>query len=308
MAENILQHVLNKMNYLFENEQAKYRELKERIMMLEERKRVAFLLDVNPSDVSCPHCPSHNVKRWGVVNDLQRYRCNGCKTTFNAFTKTPLARLRRKGRWYLYAFCMTEGKTLQKSADFCGVHLTTAFRWRHRFLNISGRWNPARLTGIVEADSVALSWSYKGQSRKKAKLKRHPKNAFIISGRDRHNQTLHRVWRHYSLYSLKYTYNKNVAKDALLCTDNLKEYKTLSSLIKVRHGVIDRGKGVFFNKEIVHLENIMSYHVGFLLWMKRFYGVASSYLKNYLAWYRMLDEYKMHPTIDVVLQRARSAV
>src|SRR3954452_12875642 len=46
------------------------------------------------------------------------------------------------------------------SAERCGVALSTAFRWRHRFLT-SPAVSPI-LTGIVEADETFVLRSYKG--------------------------------------------------------------------------------------------------------------------------------------------------
>ncbi len=44
---------------------------------------------------ACPHCDSLKLYRFGVVSGLQRYCCRDCQKTFNALTKTPLARLRQ---------------------------------------------------------------------------------------------------------------------------------------------------------------------------------------------------------------------
>ena len=52
----------------------------------------------------------------------------------NTLTKTPMAHLRKKDRWLDHARAMIEGKSLVKTAALCGIHPTTAFRWRHRFL------------------------------------------------------------------------------------------------------------------------------------------------------------------------------
>ena len=46
------------------------------------------------------------------------------------------------------------------SAERCGVAVSTAFRWRHRFLT-SKEGNPT-LTGIVEADEAFVLLSFKG--------------------------------------------------------------------------------------------------------------------------------------------------
>jgi hypothetical protein len=48
---------------------------------------------------SCPHCANREVVGWGRSHGLSRFRCESCARTFNALTKTPMARLRKKDRW-----------------------------------------------------------------------------------------------------------------------------------------------------------------------------------------------------------------
>src|SRR3954453_5830981 len=82
----------------------------------------------------CPHCGAERLQRWGSASGLRRYRCKACRKTFNALTGTSLARLRKKACWLRYGEALAAGMSLTKAAAHCGVHLTTSFRWRHRFL------------------------------------------------------------------------------------------------------------------------------------------------------------------------------
>ena len=102
----------------------------------------------------CPHCAGREVVGWGRSHGLLRFRCKSCGRTFNALTKTPMAHLRKKEKWLDHARAMIEGKSLAKTAQLCGVHPTTAFRWRHRFLRAPAVNKPRSLSGIVEADET----------------------------------------------------------------------------------------------------------------------------------------------------------
>jgi transposase-like protein len=82
---------------------------------------------------------------------------------FNALTRTPMAHLRKKEKWLAHAQAMIEGKSLAKTAKLCGVHPTTAFRWRHRFLRAPADDKPRSLSGIVEADETFILESFKGR-------------------------------------------------------------------------------------------------------------------------------------------------
>src|SRR4051794_7367197 len=47
----------------------------------------------------CPRCGGLRAHRCGHASGLQRYRCLGCRRSYNALTGTPLARLRKKEHW-----------------------------------------------------------------------------------------------------------------------------------------------------------------------------------------------------------------
>jgi transposase-like protein len=105
----------------------------------------------------CPHCAGREIVGWGRSHGLLRFRCKSCGRTFNGLTKTPMAHLRKKEKWPAHARAMIEGKSLAKTAALCGIHPTTAFRWRHRFLRAPADDKPRTLSGIVEADEPSSS-------------------------------------------------------------------------------------------------------------------------------------------------------
>jgi len=113
--------------------------------------------------IGCPHCDNDDVVRWGQASDLPRYRCKACRRTFNALTKTPLANLRMKEKWAAQTAAMIDGVSTAKAAQRCGVHYTTAFRWRHRFLTSLAGDKPKTLTGVVEGDETFILESFKGK-------------------------------------------------------------------------------------------------------------------------------------------------
>ena len=140
----------------------------------------------------------------GPLDGLLRFRCTSCGRTFNALTKTPMAHLRKKKRWLDHAQAMIEGKSLAKTAELCGVHPTTAFRWRHRFLRAPADDKPRTLSGIVEADETFILESFKGRwsnlsrkARKRGGTARHPgsyqDNLPVLVARDRKGATFDAV-------------------------------------------------------------------------------------------------------------------
>src|SRR3954465_7523697 len=112
----------------------------------------------------CPHCAATALQRWGYASGLRRYRCTACRKAFNALTGASLARLRKKECWLAYGEALAAGMTLVRAAAHCGVHMSTSFRWRHRFLKAPEAAREA-LAGVVEADETFFRRSYKGSRR-----------------------------------------------------------------------------------------------------------------------------------------------
>src|SRR5574337_237554 len=110
----------------------------------------------------CPHCAHERLHRHGRANGLQRYRCCRCSKSFNALSRTPLARLRHKSKWLTYLKAMLASLSVRKAARATEVHRTTSFRWRHRFLKWIKNDSPAHLHGITEADELYFLESLKG--------------------------------------------------------------------------------------------------------------------------------------------------
>jgi hypothetical protein len=86
----------------------------------------------------------------------------GARSNFNALTGTPLARLRKREAWLPYLQCILESRTVRDAAQCVGVHHTTSFPWRHRFVPGAARERPLQLSAIVEADETYRLESQKG--------------------------------------------------------------------------------------------------------------------------------------------------
>ena len=156
------------------------------------------------SSSGCPHCGGHEVRPWGRANGRPRYRCAECRKTFGALTGTPLAGLHYKDRWINQAQALMSGESVAKAAERCAIDPTTAFRWRHRFLQALNLDRPAALSGIVEADETFVLESFKGkrESLPRASRKRGGKAGKrglsaeqipVIVARDRAGATLDAV-------------------------------------------------------------------------------------------------------------------
>ena len=110
----------------------------------------------------CPRCATPGAVANGKARGLQRYRCRACGRTFGALTGTRLCGLHRKEVWLTFGECLADGATVKAAAQRCGIAVSTAFRWRHRFLEAT-KTVAGRLRGIVEADETFVLASRKGE-------------------------------------------------------------------------------------------------------------------------------------------------
>lgn len=83
----------------------------------------------------CPYCKSTKIIGHGKYRSRQRYKCKDCGTTFNDTSCSPMAGTHHPEKWGKYIQFIAKGTTLPKIAKELGIHVSTAFYWRHKVLN-----------------------------------------------------------------------------------------------------------------------------------------------------------------------------
>lgn len=101
---------------------------------------------------SCPECGSTHIVRNGFARGLQRYLCRSCQHTFNAFSGAPLARLHKRHKWLAHTQVLSAGLSIAQGARQLGIARSTAFHWRHCFLQLPSQLQAHVLVGNAEAD------------------------------------------------------------------------------------------------------------------------------------------------------------
>ena len=79
-----------------------------------------------------------------------------------------------------------------------------------------------------------------------------------------------------------------LADDVVLCTDGSGMLAQVASELGIEHHAVNTLRGEH-TRGAWHIQNVNAYHSRFKQWMRRFNGVATSYLPNYLGWFRALD-------------------
>ena len=260
----------------------------------------------------CPHCKSTSLKPWGSSHNLPRYRCASCLKTCNPLTKSPLARLRKRDKWLMYAQALIDGLSVRKSAKQCGIDKNTAFLWRHRFLTLINTHQAQHEEGIVEADETFFLESFKGQRHLPRKARKRggvgktrgtsDDQIPVLVVRDRHHATATIILGRVDAVHIGAALSPLVDKEAILCTDGAAVYKSFCKKAGIAHEIIHskgpRARGVF------HIQNVNAFDSRLKGWMRRFNGVATKYLGNYLGWRRMLERYQLAITPEDCLLEA----
>jgi transposase-like protein len=248
----------------------------------------------------CPHCGGQSLQRWGYASGLPRYRCGDCRRSFNALTGTPLARLRMKERWASQTQALISGESLVKAAKRCAVDVTTAFRWRHRFLSAPALDKPGQLTGIVEADETYILESFKGR-RSGLPRPAHKRGGMaktrglsaeqipVLIARDRSGQTIDAVLVKRDRASIAAVLGGVVTPDNQLCCDGGKAIVSFARKAKIPCCILPKPGGPRSEAPNLHINNVNGYHGRLKEWLRPFHGVATEYLDHYLGWRRAVE-------------------
>jgi transposase-like protein len=261
--------------------------------------------------IKCPHCDQTEVVKFGIRRGKQWYRCKGCMKTFSSVTNTLLDYTKKDFQtWATFVKCMIDGFSLRKTADICEIHRNTAFVWRHKILNALAEYQERQppLKGVVEADDTFFNLSYKGSKPKGRKAhkrgtpatkrgiskekvcvscavdrKKHVYSKVITLGRP----TAEVLQKAFGRKLPKKKYNNNT-RSITLCTDKDTAYASFATKNGFKH--IRLKNGLASQDTIYHNQYVNGYHSRLKHFLRRFKGVSTKYLNNYLVWNNVIQE------------------
>lgn len=291
-------------------------QLREWVAGIRDPDACLALIETAAQGRGCPRCGCGRVHRCGQASGLQRFRCCGCRRSYNALTGTPLSRLRKRGHWLTYLQCVLDSRTVREAARLTGIHRTTSFRWRHRFVPGFARERPAHLFNIVEADETYLLESQKGSRHLNRPARRrggvapyrgigHAHDCLLIA-RDRAGATVdfHTGRGPVTAVQLASSLAPVIVADTLLISDGAASYRRFAKDAGIRHEWVNVRAGEYVRGDI-HIENVNGWHARFKGWLMRFRGVASRYLAHYSGWQRVRDAAHLTTPAQLLLVAAR---
>lgn len=249
--------------------------------------------------VRCPRCDDHRVQRWGGFSGRQRYRCRGCGRTFSDLTGTAAAYIKRLPLWAPHAECLRVGLPVRRVASRIGIHPSTAFRWRHLLLDALRDGDGETVGGWVEIVSMRFPYSEKGSRKPRAD---HPPGSGtnVVIACDRLGYAVSAATEVSSGARL------DPAEIDRVLTPRLRPKPVITSAdghfgpvcrFAARIGARyhdSRRSGHDLPPLLAHVRTAREYRTRLNRWMRRFRGVATRYLPNYLAWHCAFDRAFRH--------------
>jgi hypothetical protein len=184
------------------------------------------------------------------------------------------------------------------------VHPTSAFRWRHRLLDALRTRDKEKMTGWVEFETIWFADSHKGARR----LRRDARRRGLRRGRRRQGDrvpvilacdrvgaavsvALHRSGSGLLLgRRIDESFGPRLSAGSVL-TALQGRFGPVAVFARRRHLAFDQALRPGRRRKVrqAHVETVLDYRDRLLDWIRRFRGVATRYLPNYLIWHRAVD-------------------
>lgn len=266
---------------------------------------------------ACIHCGAvHFIKNGKDAKGNARYLCKECGKTFTALTNTALKGTHKDAStWKTYVENMLEGRSLAECAKRCGISVPTAHVWRHKILSaLSEESFDHEYSGMLEMDEMFVRISYKGNHKKSkdfvmpreahkrgsdgpdAKhantskvsvlcvVERGKRFSGVIPCRGFINQPL-----------LENLFNGRLSDESIVMTDGWRAYKNYLDTTNALHIILPRLGYNTHQARVVgpyHINNVNAMHHRFRDFLRKYNGVSTKFLNNYLGLFLWLENHK----------------
>ena len=242
------------------------------------------------------------VKYGKSANGCQRYLNKQTGRTQSDTSKS-IVRYTKKTyeQWSDFIKLMLYGLSLKALATEIGISKTTAFSWRHKVIEaIKNYQEVIELSGEIQADETYFLLNMKG-SWKHKKMPRSPKKkgkpaahrgvsneqVCVLIAIDEHDQILTKIVGQGNPLkdNIQEVLINKVKSGSHFTTDSKSAYREIvkdlnCSLVQIPSGT--------YVKSDYSLSTINQYHSELKTWFKRFRGVSTRHLENYLLWFRFM--------------------
>ena len=277
---------------------------------------------VDDKKVFCPHCETEDIYGHGTYKGRKRYMCKKCNKTFNDFTGTAISGIKKVSKFEEYIAMTLESPTIRKVAEKLNINIKTAFDWRHKLLSALTEVNGIKFSGIVECDDKQLDINEKGNlnlgrkpykrpsDRKKKRGVSNDKVSIMVAT-DRDGNSTMKVAKigRLDVDSIEQTIGGLIDKDNILCSDAHPSIKSWAKNRELEHHTFVASRQHVKSK-CYHVQHVNSLDNLYERWVKKFYGVSTKYLPQYLNWFVFIRKMKKStdPVIDLVKVLVKSPI
>jgi len=196
----------------------------------------------------CIHCQSERLRKYGFVNQRQRFYCNACRKSFVCTRGTAYFYQHKPEIWQKYLEKMLERHSIRRCSKELDICVTTSFNWRHRYLNATQNTYENTLEGIVEAGETFFRESKKGERDLKRPARKRGTKAStrginnkdwikVLTALDRNKHEYDHVLQSISGDEINNCLGHKITDESVLCTDSQPAYNKICEGHHLHHVV-----------------------------------------------------------------------
>ena len=237
----------------------------------------------------CPHCKSKIYIKYGKFNGIQRFKCKECKKTFSLVTNSIWSYSKKKpSKWFEFCELILEKKVLRECSDALNISITTAFLWRHKVLeSLKKIQSTVMLRGNINMIKTSTKENFKGNRNICTDVR---EKVLVLSANDNMDAMLSlplckRVW---SFKAFELRVLPRISEGS-----NIIPYGDRYVYLAAKKYGANSDDGISANDEIMQNFSLIIKN-----WFKKFNGVATKYLSNYLSWFIIFCKKEVFNYID----------
>jgi len=271
----------------------------------------------------CPKCGKSHYILNGKKKDVQYFLCKNCGKSFNEFTGTTIAYIKKKEKLQDYFLLMLSGSGIKACSETIKICNQTSFDWRHKIIASLREYVPEEYKGITEMIDLSAPFSRKGQGAKTKKIGQKgkitdpasnlkaetikkggyiPLSLVAIGDRNYHFEITIVQQGPLSEEELKKQLKQKLNKTKKLCLSDHPILRQFAGKRKISYFISKKDQKVKGCNKYYHTDTIDSTYIKLFSFMDRFQGVSSSYLQNYLYWYMISYQikYRIDPSSALI--------
>ena len=105
---------------------------------------------------------------------------------------------------------------------------------------------------------------------------------------DRAGNVIHKVVENNTKENIEAILTPIISADSVLCTDGNLSYIGIAKNLNIDHKRLITLDNQRVIEGVYHIQTLNNYMMRWKSWLKRFCGVGTAYLENYLSWFRFM--------------------